>query len=81
VARSWNATSSTLAGVARPRLLASFVVRLERVGGRVELALLDLRDGEVSRWDEPSAAWRRLLRDVAEASDGPPAPAEADAST
>lgn len=50
--------------MARERLLGSFVVRLVRVDGRLEVSVLDLRDGDVSRWHDPDAAWRRVLRDT-----------------
>jgi hypothetical protein len=56
--------------VAQERLLGSFVVRLTAVAGRLEVAVLDLRDGDVSRWSDPNDAWRRLLRHV---PDGPTA--------
>lgn len=54
--------------MAQDRLLGSFVVRLVRVAGRLEVAVLDLREGDVTRWRDPDEAWRRLLRD---APDGP----------
>lgn len=50
--------------MAQERPLGAFVVRLVRVAGRLEVAVLDLRDGDVSRWRDPEDAWQRLLRDV-----------------
>jgi hypothetical protein len=65
--------------MAQERPLGAFVVRLARVAGRLEVAVLDLRDGDVSRWRDPEDAWRRLLRDIPGGPEAHPTLEELDA--
>lgn len=81
LARSWNGAASRLLAMTQERLLGSFVVRLTAVTGRLEVTVLDLRDGDVTRWTDPDEAWRRLLRNVGGGPSARPRPEDPDVTS